>query len=178
MIMSYFLCKTWIIVSSSRINTSTDNSSATILSKSNSSPDNSFPDYSTPNNSFLGNSSSLNSFSRRGILFIPKPGHSDPSVWHLFSWKRWKDCWIFILRGGPLKDYPFNPMQAAYLKGKSTETALHDLAYKIDGSLAQKKFALMSRELLTTHLLNRWMTWRASINRWIDFMLRLRSVFV
>jgi hypothetical protein len=30
----------------------------------------------------------------------------------------------------------------AYLKEKSTETALHDLVYKIDGSLAQKEFAL------------------------------------
>jgi hypothetical protein len=42
---------------------------------------------------------------------------------------------------GPLKDYPLNPMQHAYLKGKSTETALHDLVYKIDGSLAKKEFA-------------------------------------
>jgi hypothetical protein len=33
-------------------------------------------------------------------------------------------------------------MQHAYLKGKSTEIALHDLVYKIDGSLAQKEFAL------------------------------------
>jgi hypothetical protein len=45
----------------------------------------------------------------------------------------------------PLKDYPLNPMQPAYLKGKSTETVVHDLIYKIDGSLmamAQEKFAL------------------------------------
>jgi hypothetical protein len=33
-------------------------------------------------------------------------------------------------------------MQHAYLKGKLTETALHDLVYKIDGLLAQKEFAL------------------------------------
>jgi hypothetical protein len=33
-------------------------------------------------------------------------------------------------------------MQHAYLKGKTTETALHDLVYKIDGSSAQQKFAL------------------------------------
>jgi hypothetical protein len=33
-------------------------------------------------------------------------------------------------------------MQHAYLKGKSTETALHDLVYKNDGSLAKKEFAL------------------------------------
>jgi hypothetical protein len=39
---------------------------------------------------------------------------------------------------GPLKYYPLN----VYLKVKSTETALHDLVYKINGSLAQKEFAL------------------------------------
>jgi hypothetical protein len=33
-------------------------------------------------------------------------------------------------------------MQHAYLKGKLTETALHDLVYNIDGSLAQQEFAL------------------------------------
>jgi hypothetical protein len=33
-------------------------------------------------------------------------------------------------------------MQHAYQKGKSTETALHDLICKIDVSLAQKEFAL------------------------------------
>jgi hypothetical protein len=46
------------------------------------------------------------------------------------------------IKEGPLKDYPLKPMQHAYLKGKSTETALHDLVYKIDGSVAQKEFAL------------------------------------
>jgi hypothetical protein len=44
------------------------------------------------------------------------------------------------IKEGPLKDYPLNPMQHAYLKDKSTETELHDLAYKIDGSLTQKEF--------------------------------------
>jgi hypothetical protein len=45
------------------------------------------------------------------------------------------------IKEGPLRDYLLNPMQHAYLKGKSTETALHDLVYKIDGSLAQKEFS-------------------------------------
>jgi hypothetical protein len=40
---------------------------------------------------------------------------------------------------GQLRDYLLNPMQHAYLKGKSTETALHDLVY---WSLAQKELAL------------------------------------
>jgi hypothetical protein len=46
------------------------------------------------------------------------------------------------IKEGLLKDYPLNPIQHAYLKGKSTETALHDLVYKIDRSLAQKEFVL------------------------------------
>jgi hypothetical protein len=37
------------------------------------------------------------------------------------------------IKEGPLEDYLLNPMQHAYLKGKSTETALHSLVYKIDG---------------------------------------------
>jgi hypothetical protein len=46
------------------------------------------------------------------------------------------------IKEGPLKDYHLNIMQHAYLKGKSTKTALHDLVFKIDWSLAQKEFAL------------------------------------
>jgi hypothetical protein len=46
------------------------------------------------------------------------------------------------IKEGPLKDYPFNLMQHAYLECNSTYTALHDLVYTIDGSLAQKAFAL------------------------------------
>jgi hypothetical protein len=79
-------------------------------------------------------------------------------------------------------------MQNAYLKGKSTETALHDLVYKIDGSLAQKEFALgvfldvegafentsfeSMDDAASDHVVC------STINRWIDFMLRSRSVFV
>jgi hypothetical protein len=48
----------------------------------------------------------------------------------------------FHIKEGPLKDYPLNPMQHAYLKSKLTETALHDPVYKIEGSLAQQEFAL------------------------------------
>jgi hypothetical protein len=61
----------------------------------------------------------------------------------------------FHIKEVPLKDYPLNPMQHTYLKGKSTETVLHDLVYNVDGPLAQKEFAFGLRELLTTHLLNR-----------------------
>jgi hypothetical protein len=64
------------------------------------------------------------------------------------------------IKEGPLKDYHLNHMQYAYLKRKSTETTLHDLIYMIAGSVAQEEFALGVLELLTTHLLNRWMTRR------------------
>jgi hypothetical protein len=92
------------------------------------------------------------------------------------------------VKEGPLKDYPLNPMQHAYLKSKSTETALNDLVYKIDGSLAQKKFALgvfldVERAFDNTSFES--MDDEAShhgvcstINRWIDCMLRSRGVFV
>jgi hypothetical protein len=36
----------------------------------------------------------------------------------------------------------FRPISLTYLKEKLTETALHDLVYKIDASLAQKECAL------------------------------------
>jgi hypothetical protein len=79
-------------------------------------------------------------------------------------------------------------MQNAYLKGISTETALHDLVYKIDGSLAQKEFALgifldvkgafdnTSFESMDDAASDHGVC--STINRWIDFILRSRSVFV
>jgi hypothetical protein len=79
-------------------------------------------------------------------------------------------------------------MQQAYLKGKSTETALHDLVYKIDGSLAEKEFALgvfLDVEGAFDNTSFDSMDDAASdhgvcstINRWIDFMLSSRCVFV
>jgi hypothetical protein len=85
----------------------------------------------------------------------------------------------------PLKDYPLNPMQHAYLKGKSTETAL---VYKVAGSLAQKEFALgvfldvegafcnSSFESMDDAASDHGVC--STINRWVDFMLISRSVFV
>jgi hypothetical protein len=79
-------------------------------------------------------------------------------------------------------------MQHAYLKGRSTETALHDLVYKIDGSLAQKELALgvfLDLEGAFDNTSFESMDDAASdngvcstINRWIDFTLRSRGVFV
>jgi hypothetical protein len=79
-------------------------------------------------------------------------------------------------------------VQHAYLKGKSTETALHDLFYKIDGSLAQKEFTSgvyfdvegafdnTSFESMDDEASDHGVC--SSINRWIDFMLRSCSDFV
>jgi hypothetical protein len=84
--------------------------------------------------------------------------------------------------------YSLNPMQHAYMKGKSSETTLQDLVYKIDGSLAQKEFALgvfldvagafdnTSFESMDEAASDHGVC--STINRWIDFMLRSRSVFV
>jgi hypothetical protein len=91
------------------------------------------------------------------------------------------------IKKAPLKDYPLNPMQHAKLKGKLTETALHDLVYKIDELLAQKEFALSvfldvkgafdntSFESMDDAASDHGVC--STINRWIDFMLRSRSVF-
>jgi hypothetical protein len=71
------------------------------------------------------------------------------------------------------------------LKGKVTETALHDLVYKIDGSLAQKKslpwaeraFDNTSFESMDDTASDHGVC--STKNRWIDFfMIRWRSVFV
>jgi hypothetical protein len=90
------------------------------------------------------------------------------------------------IKEGPLKDYPMNPIQHAYLKGKSIENALN--VYKIDGSLAQKEFPLgvfLDLEGAFDNTFFESMDDAASdhgvcstINRWIDFMLRSCSVFV
>jgi hypothetical protein len=85
------------------------------------------------------------------------------------------------IKEGPLKDYSLNPMQHGYLKGKSTEFALHDLVYKIDESLAQTEFALgvfLDVKGALDHKSFEWMDDDAAINRWIDFMVRSRSVLV
>jgi hypothetical protein len=64
--------------------------------------------------------------------------------WQIHSEMKTMERWPVDLhiKEGPLEDYPLNPMQHANLKGKLTETALHDLVCKIDESLAQKEFAL------------------------------------
>jgi hypothetical protein len=85
------------------------------------------------------------------VLFIPKPGRSSyelaksfrPISLTSFLLNTMERLMDLPIKERPLKDYPLNPMQHAYLKGKSTETALHVLVYKIDGALAQKEFALV-----------------------------------
>jgi hypothetical protein len=77
-------------------------------------------------------------------------------------------------------------MQHPYLKGKLTENVLHDLVYKINGSMVQKEFALgiffdvkgafnnTSFESMDDAASDHGVC--STINRWIDFMLRSRSV--
>jgi hypothetical protein len=105
--------------------------------------------------------------------------HSDP----LKTMERLVDLHI---KEGPLKDYPLNPMQHAYLKGKSTETALHDLVYKIEGRWLRKNlpwalnvegaFYNTSFESMDDAARDHGVF--STINRLIDFMLRSRNVFV
>jgi hypothetical protein len=86
------------------------------------------------------------------VIFIPKPRRSSYELAKLafrpisltsFLLKTMESWPVDLhIKEGPLKDYLLNPMQHANLKAKLTETALHDLVYKIDESLAQKEFAL------------------------------------
>jgi hypothetical protein len=95
---------------------------------------------------------------------------------------------LLNIKERPLKDYALNPMQHAYVISKSTDTVLHDLVYKTDGSLAQKEFALSffldvkgafdtkSFESMDEAASDHGIC--STINRWIDFMLRSCCVFV
>jgi hypothetical protein len=81
------------------------------------------------------------------------------------------------IKEGPIKDYPLNAMQHAYLKGKSIETVLHDLrknlpwAFDVEGPFDNTSSESMD-ETASDHGVC------STIIRWIDFMLRSRSVFV
>jgi hypothetical protein len=74
------------------------------------------------------------------VIFIPKPGRSSyelaksfrPISLTSFLLKTMERLVGLHIKEGPLKDYPLNPMQHAYLKSKSTETALHDLVYELN----------------------------------------------
>jgi Reverse transcriptase (RNA-dependent DNA polymerase) len=48
------------------------------------------------------------------------------------------------IRDGPLKKYSLQESQHVYQKGKSAETALHDLVSRVEGALKQKIFAMGS----------------------------------
>jgi hypothetical protein len=125
------------------------------------------------------------------VIFITKPGRSSYELafrpisltsFHLKTMERLD----LHIKEGPLKDYLLNPMQYAYLKGKSTETALHDLVYKIYGSLAQKEFALgvfLDVEGAVDNTSFESMDDAASdhgvcstINRWIEFIAMFLSI--
>jgi hypothetical protein len=46
------------------------------------------------------------------------------------------------IRMGPLKIFPLERSQLAYLRGRSSETALHDLVSRIKTAVGHKIFAL------------------------------------
>jgi hypothetical protein len=126
------------------------------------------------------------------VIFIPKPERSSyelaksfrPISLTSFLLKTMERLVDLHIKEGPLKDYPLNPMQQAYLKAKSTETAPHDLVYKIDGSLGLGVFLDVEAGVFDNTSFES-MDDAASdhgvcstINRWMDFMLRSRCVFV
>lgn len=84
------------------------------------------------------------------VVFIPKPGKSDytsaksfrPISLTSFLLKTLERLVDWYLREEIEKHSPLHSGQHAYRKGRSTETALHQLTSLIEKSLSQKEFAL------------------------------------
>jgi hypothetical protein len=130
------------------------------------------------------------------IILIPKPGRDSYELTKSFrpisltsfflkTMERLVDSYV---RAGTLKSFPFMESQYAYPWGRSTEAALHDLVQKIEGSLNQKEFALgvfldidgafdyASLGLMDAASGDHGVV--LTLRRWIDAMLRCRSVRV
>jgi hypothetical protein len=90
------------------------------------------------------------------------------------------------IRAGPLKSFPLTESQYAYLR--STEAALHDLVQKIEGNFNQKEFALGvfldicgafdNASFGSIDAASGEHGVVLTLRRWIDAMLRCRSVRV
>jgi Reverse transcriptase (RNA-dependent DNA polymerase) len=86
------------------------------------------------------------------LIFIPKPGRESyelaksfrPISLTLFLLEMLERLVEQSIRDGPLKKYSLQESQHAYQKGKSAETALHDLVSRVEGALKQKIFAMGS----------------------------------
>jgi Reverse transcriptase (RNA-dependent DNA polymerase) len=79
-------------------------------------------------------------------------------------------------------------MQHAYRKGKSTETALHELVYQIESSISGKKSALGvfldiegafdNTTFETIGSAAEEHSVQPTLNRWVDVILRTRIIYV
>ena len=84
------------------------------------------------------------------VVFLPKPGRTDytqvksfrPISLTSFLMKTVERLIDRYLRDGTLVWYPLSKNQHAYLAGKSTDTALHNLVGKIERALDNKAYAL------------------------------------
>lgn len=84
-------------------------------------------------------------------VFIPKPGKKDyteaksfrPISLNSFILKVLERLIETHIRGTSLLVKPLHPRQHAYTKGRSTETALHDLSSKVQESILNGKSALV-----------------------------------
>lgn len=83
------------------------------------------------------------------VVYIPKPGRTSyaeaksfrPISLTSFLLKTLERLIDRHIRDDVLKDSPLQTNQHAYQAGKSVETALHDLVYKIEGTLEHKQLA-------------------------------------
>ena len=84
------------------------------------------------------------------VAFIPKPGRLDYTMAKAF---RLISLTSFLLKGmeklidrylhsGPLATLPIHPWQHAFQTGKSTESALHQLAGRIERALGANEYSL------------------------------------
>jgi hypothetical protein len=80
------------------------------------------------------------------VAFIPKPGKLDyteakvyvPISLSSFLLKTMEKLVDRRIRGGALNTYPLHRNQHAFKIGKSTETALHNLATRIENAVEHK----------------------------------------
>jgi hypothetical protein len=92
------------------------------------------------------------------------------------------------IKAGPLKFLPLMESQYVYQIGRSTKAALHDLVQRIEGSLNQKEFALGvlldidgafdNASFGSIDAASGEHGVVLTLRRWIDAMLRCRSVRV
>ena len=84
------------------------------------------------------------------VVFVPKPGHNDytqpksfrPISLMSFLLKTTERLIHRHIRDGPLVRYHLHANQHAYLAGKSTDIALHNLVSKIESAVHGKQYAL------------------------------------